>query len=307
MSLTPTRSHAGQRGTRPAGQRRPRSRWWVFALPAITVVIGLYVVPLILNGILGFTNWSAFSSDIGFTGTDNFVTLVEQNSLANQVRLTVIYAITASVISNGMSLPLALALERRSRSSVFFRAVFFIPVLLSPIAAGYVWAGIMGPNGPFQQVASLAGADPASSLLADPQLAIFVVGAVDGWKWSGFFTLIYIAALATVPLELKEAARTDGAKAWAIFRHVKLPFLAPAFTYNITVTLIGAMSAFDIIVAMTGGGPGSSTRVLNILTVNQFGAGYFGLASMTSMVVTVLVVSCAIPLVWWLRRREMDA
>lgn len=301
------REMVGRRGVNPADRRRQRHHWWLFALPGIVVVIALYVVPLVLNGLLGFTSWSAFSSTIQFTGTDNFVTLVTQNSLFNQLRLTIVYALTASIVSNGLSLPLALALERRTRSSVFFRAVFFVPVLLSPIAAGYVWAGIMGPGGPFQQVASLVGADVASSLLADPAWAIFVVGAVDGWKWSGFFTLIYIAALATVPTELKEAARTDGARAWAIFRNVKLPFLAPAFTYNITVTVIGAMSAFDIIVAMTGGGPGSATRVLNILTVNQFGAGYFGLASMTSLVVTVLVVVTAVPLVWWLRRRELES
>ncbi|PKQ26995.1 MAG: ABC transporter permease [Actinobacteria bacterium HGW-Actinobacteria-4] len=309
MSTLDVKKSASRRGPSVPAARRRRSResWWLFALAGVLVVVLLYVLPLVLNGILGFTNWSAFRGDISFSGWNNLRTLVQQNSLLNQVRLTLVYALTASIVSNGLALPLALALERRTRANQFFRAVFFIPVLLSPLAAGYVWAGILSPNGVLNQGLAAVGASGDNAWLADPALAIFLVGAVDGWKWCGFFTLIYIAALTTVPVELKEAARTDGASAWHIFRHVKLPFLAPAFTYNITVTLVGAMSAFDIIVAMTGGGPGSATRVLNVLTVNQFGAGYFGLASMTSLVVTVMVIAVAVPLVLWLRRREMQS
>lgn len=288
-------------------RRSTRDRWWLFALPALVVVLGLYFVPLILNGFLAFTNWSSFSSVIEFTGWRNVEILIEQSSLPNQIRLTLVYALTAALVSNVMSLGFALALERRTKMNEFFRAVFFLPVLLSPLAAGYIWAGIFAPEGVLNQGLGAIGLPDNAAWLADPALAIFLVGAVDGWKWSGFFTLIMIAALATVPTELKEAAYTDGANAWQIFRNVKLPFLAPAFTYNITVTLVGALSAFDIIVAMTGGGPGSATRVLNALTLQQFGSGFFGLSAMTSLVVTLLVIVLAIPLVWWLRRREMQS
>jgi len=288
-----------------ARRRGTRGAWWVFALPALLVVFGLYFIPLILNGFLAFTSWSSFSSAIDFTGLQNLTVLLEQSSLLNQIRLTLVYAATAAIVSNTISLGLALALERRTRLNEFFRALFFIPVLLSPLAAGYIWSGILSPNGVLNQGLGLIGIPDNAAWLADPAIAIFLVGAVDGWKWSGFYTLITIAALTTVPGELKEAARSDGANFWHVFRYVKLPFLAPAFTYNITVTLVGALSAFDIIVAMTGGGPGSATRVLNALTLSQFGSGYFGLSSMTSLVVTLLVVILAIPLVWWLRRREL--
>ena len=97
-----------------------------------------------------------------------------------------------------------------------------------------------------------------------------------------------------------------GASRWQVFRYVKLPFLAPAVTFNVTVTVIGAMSAFDIVMATTRGGPGSATRVLNVLTLDQFGNGLYGLASATSLVVTVLVIVTAIPLVTVLRRRELE-
>jgi len=290
-----------------ARTRRIRGVWWIFALPALFVVFGLYFVPLILNGFLAFTNWSSFSDNIDFTGWRNLQILLDQSSLLNQIRLTLLYAVTAAVVSNLLSFGLALALEKRTKLNEFFRALFFVPVLLSPLAAGYIWSGILSPNGVLNQGLGALGLPSNAAWLADPHLAIFLVGAVDGWKWSGFFTLIMIAALTTVPGELKEAARSDGANYWQVFRHVKLPFLAPAFTYNITVTLVGALSAFDIIVAMTGGGPGDSTRVLNALTLSQFGSGYFGLSSMTSLFVTVLVIILAIPLVWSLRRREFQS
>ena len=92
-----------------------RGRWWPFAAPAVFVVFGLYVLPLIMNAVLAFTDWSGFKSDIAFTGGDNLRTLMSQYSLGHEVRLTVVYAITASLVSNGLSLPLALALERPTR------------------------------------------------------------------------------------------------------------------------------------------------------------------------------------------------
>ena len=168
-------------------------------------------------------------------------------------------------------------------------------MLLSPLAAGYVWAGIVDVNGPLNQGLRAVGLGSDRPMLGSVSFALFLVAAVDGWKWSGFFTLIYIAGLTTVPTDLKDAARSDGATGWRVFREVKVPFLAPAFTYNVTVTMIGAMSAFDIVYSMTGGGPGNATRLLNVLTSDQFGAGYFGLSSATSLVVTLLVIVTAGP------------
>jgi raffinose/stachyose/melibiose transport system permease protein len=289
-----------------ATTRRTGGGWWPFALPVAIVVALFYLLPLLINAYLAFTDWSGFHSGIKFNGLDNFETLQDQASLFNQIRITVIYAITASALGNALALALALALEKRTRTNNLFRAIFFVPVLLSPLAAGYIWSGLLDPAGPLNQVISLVFPGYSEAWLGNSAMAIYLVAAVDAWKWSGFFTLIYIAGLTTVPIELKEAALAMGANRWQVFRFVKLPFLAPAITFNVTVTVIGAMSAFDIIMATTRGGPGSATRVLNVLTLDQFGNGLFGLASATSLVVTVLVIVTAIPLVWLLRRREIE-
>lgn len=295
------------RVVRPRGSSGSRAGgYWKYAVPIAIVISLLYFLPLLINSFLAFTDWSGFKSAINFTGLDNFQTLVEQYNLPEQVRLTLVYAVTASLVGNFMALSLALALERPTITNQVFRAIFFISVLLSPLAAGYVWAGILDPAGPLNQAIGVVSPGFDFAWLGSSTLAIFLVAMIDAWKWVGFFTLIYIAGLSTVPTELKEAAVAMGANRWQVFRHAKLPFLAPAITYNVTVTVIGAMSTFDIILATTGGGPGNATRVLNVLTLDQFGIGYFGLASATSLVVTLMVTLTAIPLVWFLRRRELE-
>ncbi|MFZ2105006.1 MAG: sugar ABC transporter permease [Roseiarcus sp.] len=128
---------------------------------------------------------------------------------------------------------------------------------------------------------------------------------MDAWKWIGLTTLVYIAGINSVPRELHEAARMDGASAWQTFWRVTFPLLAPAFTFNVAVTLIGAFSAYDVIQATTGGGPGSSTRSINVLLRIQWGMGNFGTGSALGLIVTVMVVVVAIPLVAYLRRREV--
>ena len=280
--------------------------WWRFLAPIAVAVALLYFLPLLINFYLAFTDWSGFHSGVNFSGLENIRTLLDQYSLLSQVRLTITYAVTASALGNLGALALALALERRSLINQVLRAVFFIPVLLSPLAAGYVWSGILDPAGPLNQTMSVFAPGFNYAWLGSSTLAIFLVAAVDAWKWLGFFTLVYIAGLSTVPVELKESAVSIGANRWQVFRHAKLPFLAPAMTYNITVTLIGAMSTFDIILATTRGGPGNATRVLNVLTLDQFGIGYFGLASATQLVVTIMITVTAIPLVRFLRSRELE-
>ncbi|HHW50237.1 MAG TPA: sugar ABC transporter permease, partial [Pseudoclavibacter sp.] len=119
-----------------------------------------------------------------------------------------------------------------------------------------------------------------------------------------FNLILLINFFKTIPSDLEEAAIIDGATAWQSFWRVIFPMLAPAFTFNVVVNLVGAFSAYDVIMATTGGGPGDSTRALNVVLRMQWGLGNFGSGSALGLTVTVLVIIVAIPLVWWLRKRE---
>jgi multiple sugar transport system permease protein/raffinose/stachyose/melibiose transport system permease protein len=135
--------------------------------------------------------------------------------------------------------------------------------------------------------------------------ALLAVASIDAWKLSGLITLVYIAGLNRIPEQLLQAATLDGAGAIRRFWSVKLPLLAPAVTFNVVVSLVGAFSALDVVFSTTAGGPGDATTLLNVAVYTQYGQGFFGTASALSFVVTLMVIVTAVPLMSWLRRREV--
>lgn len=291
----------GNRSTRV----RPARAWIWFAAPALALVGVFFAAPLVINVPLAFSTWTSYSSEIVWSGWRNFVSLIEQGYLGQGIAVTVGYAVIAMAIQNVVSLTLAAALKDSSRINGFFRTIFFLPVLLSPLAAGYIWRGILAPDGPLNDVIAVFVPGFAWAWLGEVSTALPAVAFVDAWKWIGLTTLVYIAGLNAVPRDVLESAVIDGASAWQRFWRIVFPLLAPAFTFNVVVTLVGAFSAYDVIAATTGGGPGDATRSLNIVLRMQWGQGNFGTGSALGLTVTVLVILVAIPLVWWLRRREV--
>jgi raffinose/stachyose/melibiose transport system permease protein len=127
---------------------------------------------------------------------------------------------------------------------------------------------------------------------------------VHAWKWMGLSMLIYLAGLKTMPQDVLEAARIDGASWWQTFRLIRFPLLAPAITFNVATALLGSMNGFDIVAATTEGGPARTTEVLNIFIFRTFGQGLFAQATTMSLVLFLLVVVMAFPVIRFLRRRE---
>ena len=305
MSVNTTSRPAAVARPEPANSR-PRPGAWRqrlgtsgFLLPALAVITVFYVVPNLLDFALAFTNWSTYSDSIKFTGLTNFRELLQQGALTNDLRVTVEYAVVVMVAQNFAGLALALALEKTSRINGLFRAVFFLPVLISPLAAGYVFKAILADNGPLN---SLLGIH--FSWLGSPTWTIFVVALVNAWKFMGINMLVYIAGLNAIPGELVEAARVEGASWWQTIRRVKLPLLAPAVTFNVVATLIGAFNTFDIVFAMTQGGPGISTQVLNAFIQQEYAQGYYGFSISMGLLLLGLVCVVAFPALFVLRRRE---
>ncbi|MGX5682179.1 carbohydrate ABC transporter permease [Schumannella luteola] len=288
------------------GPSRPlRARWFWFAAPSLALVLVFFVVPFVLNVPFAFSSWSGYTDVISFVGIDNFAVMWERGILPNALVVTLVYAVIAMTVQNVVSISLALALRDTNRVNSFFRSVFFLPVLFSPLAAGYIWRAIVSSDGPLNSVIGWFSPGFDFAWLGNPATALFTVAFVDAWKWCGIATLVYIAGLNSIPPSMLEAASLDGAGAWQRFWRVVFPLLAPAFTFNIVTTLIGALSAYDVVASTTGGGPGISTVTLNMAAVQQFGLSYFGTASSLNLSVTVLVVVIAVPLVAWLRKREV--
>lgn len=286
-------------GRQQQGAWRQRLGTAGFLLPALAVITVFFLIPNLLDFALAFTNWSTYSDAIKFTGLTNFRELLQQGALTNDLRVTVEYAAVVMVAQNTAGLALALALEKTSRINGFFRSVFFLPVLISSLAAGYIFKAILADDGPLN---SLLGIH--FSWLGSPTWTIVVVGLVNAWKFMGINMLIYIAGLNAIPAELIESAKVEGATWWQTVRRVKLPLLAPALTFNVVSTLIGAFNTFDIVFAMTRGGPGISTQVLNDFIQQEYAQGYYGFSIAMGLLLLGLVCIVAFPALFALRRRE---
>jgi len=296
----PRRAPAVRRGVR---RRQDHPAWFLF--PALAVLVVFFFVPTIFNFVYAFTNWSSFHRDINFVGVENFAALFSNGSLLNDLRTTLVYAVLVAVFQNLFGLLLALVLERDTRVNRFARVAFFVPVVMSALAVGYIFQALLKPEGGLNQILGfLTGQHITIAWLGSTTWTIVVVALIHGWKWMGLSMLIYLAGLKTISEDVLEAARLDGAGWWTTFRLIRFPLLAPAVTFNVATALLGSMNGFDIAQATTAGGPGGTTELLNIFIFRTFGQGLFAQATTMSLTLFLMVAILAFPVIYFLRRRE---
>lgn len=286
--------------------RRPGSDhpMW-FVLPALAVLVVFFFTPTLYNFVYAFTDWSSFKSAINFVGLSNFADLLQSGSLLADLRITLTYAVLVAIFQNVFGLILALVFERDTRINRFARVAFFVPVVMSALAVGYIFQAMLKPEGALNAILGFFTRQPVSiAWLGSTTWTIVVVSLIHAWKWMGLSMLIYLAGLKTINEDLVEAARLDGASWWNTFRHIRFPLLAPAITFNVATALLGSMNGFDIVQATTAGGPGGTTELLNIFIFRTFGQGLFAQATTMSLVLFAMVTLLAFPVIRFLRKRE---
>ena len=276
-----------------------------FLTPAFAILLVFFFLPTVFNFIYAFTDWSGFKSEINPVGLDNFADLASSGTLFRALRITVVYAVLVAIFQNLFGFALAVLLERDNRLNRLLRTFFLIPVLMSALAVGYVFQAFLKPDGSLNQLIGQILRHPFDyAWLGDTTWTIVVVAVIHSWKWMGLAMLIYLAGLKTIPEEILDAARVDGASRWQTFWIVKSPLLAPAVTFNVATALLGSMNGFDVVQATTGGGPARTTEILNIFIYRTFGQGLFAQATTMSLVLFLLVVLMAFPVIRVLRKRE---
>ncbi|WP_263092220.1 carbohydrate ABC transporter permease [Curtobacterium sp. RIT-PI-V] len=302
--LEPAKTRAGSGGTGPA-RKRMRSFYpaWFF-IPAIALYVVFFAVPTFAGFYFSLTRWTLF--DQTFIGFDNFVRFFQDPQLVSGFVHTFQYGFVTSAAKVVIGLALALLLTSPVLGRGYLRAVVFFPVLVSTIGIGITFKALMDPfHGIINGVLGSVGL-PTPGWLTDPALALWSVAAVDVWKGVGIATLIFIAGIVAIPQEYFEAARVDGASAWSIFRNITLPLSRPAMGTVIILSLIGGLRSFDLIWAMTGGGPGFTSDVIASVIYKQYQAGFYGLSTAGNVVLFVVVTAIMVPISWLLNRKEAD-
>lgn len=285
-------------------RRRSAYPYW-FLLPASAVFLILFILPTVASFYFSLTYWDPFEAR--FAGFDNYVQFFSEPFLVRGVTNTLVFAVLTSGLKTVLGLLLAVLLTSGIFAQGLLRSVVFFPVLVSTIGVGILFQELMHPTeGAINVALSWIGID-GPGWLTNPSLALFSVALVDVWRGVGLATLIYIAGLATIGPEYYEAARIDGATRWQQFWRVTVPLVWPATTTVIILSLIGGLRLFDLIWAMTRGGPGFSSDVLASVIYKQYQAGFWGLSTAGNVILFLMIALIVAPLAWWLNRRQLEA
>lgn len=283
-------------------RKSPYPYWFVF--PAAVIFTTLFLVPSVASLWFSLTRWDLFTAE--FIGLENFVQFFKEPFLVQGMTNTVIFAFVTSSLKTVLGLLLAVLLTSGIFAQGFLRILVFFPVLVSTIGVGITFTRLMHPTKGAINIALAQMGIDGPGWLTDPSLALFSVALVDVWKGVGLATLIYIAGLASIAPEYYEAARIDGATRFQQFWRVTVPLVRPATVTVITLSLIGGLRSFDIVWAMTKGGPGFSSDVLASVIYKQYQAGFYGLSTAGNVILFALVALIVIPLVSWMNRKEVD-
>lgn len=255
---------------------------YLFVLPAVIIFIIFYIIPFIWVFQLGLFDWDGILPTKIFVGLGNFKEIFFEDRIWWQSMLNAGWiTFIALTFQNALAFLLAWACNREIKLKHFYRLIFFIPPVLSEVVVGLVWQWILdGHYGLLNSWLVRWGfAHLARDWLSDPNTALTTVAIVHAWKGFGWGFLIFLAGLQTIPRELYEAARVDGANAWDCFRKITIPLMIPVAVLVAMLTVLGTMQAFVLIIAMTGGGPAYHTQVpvLRILA-SMRGSSRFGYA-----------------------------
>jgi raffinose/stachyose/melibiose transport system permease protein len=278
---------------RGRGSRRVTPPWW-FTVPALLLFAFVVLVPSARGIYYAFTDWDGLSPTFSWIGFGNFAEMLDDPAATQAVWHTLVIAVAITVIQNGVGLLLALGVNSIIKSRNVLRVLLFAPAVVTPIVSAYLWRNLLGPDGAVNSLLGAVGLDSwRQDWLGDPDIALWSVVGVIVWQFAGYSMVIFLAGLQSVPREIHEAAAIDGAGAVRRFWSVTRPLLAPAFTINLMLSIIGGIKLFDQVYALTGGGPGHATDTLSTLIYKDaFTLGEFGYSIALAVVLT-LVVSVA--------------
>jgi len=306
---------AGARGRLGWGRRarKPQDSYYPtwFAGGALALYLLLVLLPGLLGIGLAFTNWTAYTTKLHWTGVANFHALFAPHSffviaMENTLLFTVATVVLKTVIALGLAVLLTSGLKRLAS---LYRAIIFLPNLLPYVAVGIVFKSLLDPTTGLvnSTLRTLALGGLARNWLGDIHLALWSVIGVDTWKGVGYIMVIMIAGLLGIPRELYESASCDGASGWQSFRYITLPMLKPVFAVTTVINLVYALRVFDIVYVLTSGGPGYATATVYTTIFSQVGLGQYGVATAFSSLFLIVMLALSFVVIRVLHRPELQS
>ncbi|MEV4473111.1 carbohydrate ABC transporter permease [Nonomuraea salmonea] len=284
-----------QRGS-SKGSWRP----WLFAIPALAVYLIFLIYPAASSLWFSFTDWDGLSPGYNLVGLDNYAQMLSDPVVLTAARNNLLWSVVTIVVPVTLGLALALLLNGKVRGKPVLRLIFYAPGVLPLVSIASIWGWLYNPQhgaiNSFLEVIGLGGL--AQPWLGQDSTALWAVMVPAVWLRTGFPMLLYLAALQGIPGQLYEAARVDGAGRWEQFWHVTMPGLRSAHYIVLALSLIDSFKVFDLVYAMTYGGPGTATQVMGTwMYANVFQYYQTGYGTAIAVVITLVAIAVGIPYV----------
>ena len=275
-----------------------------FYIPTVVLYVVLFAVPTFASFYFSLTRWTLFETE--FIGLANFKQFFTEPMLFKGFINTFVYGFVTSGAKVVLGLALGMLLTSTILGRGYLRSTIFFPVLVSTVGVGVTFKVLMDPfDGLINETLRLVGIN-GPGWLTDPAWALMSIAMVDVWKGIGIATLIFIAGLVAIPQEYYEAARVDGATAWQRFRTITLPLVQPAMGTVILLSLISGLRSFDLIWAMTKGGPGFTSDVIGSVIYKQYQAGFYGLSTAGNVVLFIVVTVIILPISHLITKKQVE-
>ncbi|HET9661125.1 MAG TPA: sugar ABC transporter permease [Thermomicrobiales bacterium] len=279
-----------------------RHRYLLFVAPAILTTIAVILFPWLYTIYMSLHEWKV-GSDRRWVGLQNYINLLSDARFIDSIWRTFLFTALAVIFPVVLGVAAALIFHQEFPFRGVFRVVFMMPMIATPVAIALVWTMMYHPQlGVLNYLLSRVGL-PAQLWIYSPDTVIPALVIVETWQWTPLVMIIVLGGLASLPVEPMESAVIDGANSYQIFRHITLPLVLPFIMVAVVLRMIDALKSFDIIFAMTQGGPGTASETINIyLYLQAFSFFRIGHASAVVVVFFAIIVACSL-IMLWLRQR----
>lgn len=284
---------------------------YLFSFPALCLYFVFTIFPFFYGLYISLCQWDGFNTP-QFIGIENYLAIFQDSKVFEALSHNTIYALGTVAVKLIFGFLVALIMNKKLKGITAFRTILFTPVVISFIAIGAVWTWIYNPSqgilNRILEAIGLMSAQQPVAWLGDPRYALLAVMIVDIWKWLGYHMVLFLAGLQTIPDDLYESAKIDGASGIQSLRYITLPQMKSVFYMNLTFCLVGGFNVFDVVMAMTKGGPYGKTEVIaKYIYDTSFGStNKFGYATSISIFVFVLMLIVTLVILRFMRKAEED-
>jgi len=277
----------------------------ILYVPALLLLL-LFVVYPFFDGLrIAFTNWNGYSQSYRYIGFTNFKRLLTDANIFVAIRNTLAYGFGSTFLQQILGLGAALLLNEAFRGRGAARTILYLPVMISAVIMGYMWQYLTQYSGALNDIVKLFGKEPVL-WLSSASITVPLIIIINSMQYFGISMVIYLAGLQTIPEMYYEAARIEGANSVKLFLGITLPLLYPALVTSVMINLIGGLKLFDLIRALTGGGPGYATHsVATLINVTYFGTQNAGYAAVLGLVLFVMILIITIVVQNLFSRKEV--